>query len=403
MKIALLQYPLQKRAADTFDTLLSLYRETAGADLVVAPELGISGFEEAFDFETLDKALESFPPRKPGPPLLVGGATRDFRSAAWLFDSQEARPVAEKINLFPGFDAEKGFKPGGRKRPFPLGEDLFGAVICYDLRFPEITKFLATRGAKVVFVLAAWPGERLPHFHALLRTRAIENQIFVVGVNALGNVAGVELGGQSVVFSPWGERLLLAEGEGAFEVELNFGLLKEARRLFTTTRLTPPVPPSEKIFPLTELLPLLSAARELGQKVVFTNGCFDLLHAGHVSYLNAARREGDLLVVGLNSDTSVRKIKGPKRPLNPEEFRAQVLAGLSAVDFVVLFEEETPEKLIRAIKPDVLVKGADWPEEKIVGASFVKSYGGRVVRIPFEFDISTTKIISRMNDETASH
>ena len=166
-----------------------------------------------------------------------------------------------------------------------------------------------------------------------------------------------------------------------------------------TSRLSPPPTPAAKILPLKELLPRLEAARALGQKIVFTNGCFDILHAGHVSYLFSARKEGDLLVVGLNSDASVRRLKGPGRPVNPEALRAKVLAGLSAVDYVVLFEEDTPEALIRAIRPDVLVKGADWPEDKIVGASFVKGYGGQVVRIPFEHEISTTRILARIKDE----
>ncbi len=405
MKIALLQYPFLPKAEQTLGKLFSLYEKVSGADLVVAPELGLTGFEEAFDFNVLNKAREVFISKidKGAPPLLVGGASSQRKSVAFLFEGKEVFTVAEKINLFPGFDPEKGFLPGRFHLPFRFKDILFGALICYDLRFPEIAKFLTTRGARAIFVLAAWPEERIPHFHALLRARAIENQIFVVGANAMGVVAGVELGGRSVVFDPWGRELLLAEGEGIFEVELDFERLKKARSLFTTSRFTPPVPPEAKILPLETLLPLLEEARELGQKIVFTNGCFDLLHAGHVSYLEAARKEGDLLVVGLNTDRSVRKIKGPGRPLNPEGFRARVLAGLAAVDFVVLFHEETPERLIRAIKPDVLVKGADWPEDKIVGAPFVKSYGGRIVRIPFEFDVSTTKIVTKIRDEAPSH
>ncbi|WP_028845726.1 D-glycero-beta-D-manno-heptose 1-phosphate adenylyltransferase [Thermodesulfatator atlanticus] len=153
------------------------------------------------------------------------------------------------------------------------------------------------------------------------------------------------------------------------------------------------------MLPLDELLIRSKWQRQLGQKMVFTNGCFDILHAGHVNYLAKARAAGDFLVVGLNSDASVKRIKGPLRPVNPEKMRAQVLASLSFVDYVTIFEEDTPEKLIKALKPDVLVKGADWPEEKIVGASFVKSYGGRVLRIPFEHQISTSQIIAKIKDE----
>jgi rfaE bifunctional protein nucleotidyltransferase chain/domain len=133
-----------------------------------------------------------------------------------------------------------------------------------------------------------------------------------------------------------------------------------------------------------------------GRTLVFTNGCFDILHAGHVSYLEAAAREGDLLVVGLNSDLSVRAIKGPLRPVVAQEHRARVLAGLACVGHVVFFDEPDPGTLIRALRPDVLVKGADWDEAAIIGADFVKASGGRVVRISMEPGISTTLIIQRI-------
>ncbi len=146
---------------------------------------------------------------------------------------------------------------------------------------------------------------------------------------------------------------------------------------------------------LEELLRVLNRERE-GKKVVFTNGCFDIIHAGHVDYLEKAKRLGDILIVGMNSDDSVRRIKGDKRPLIPQEMRARVLSCLKPVDYVVIFEEDTPIKLIEAIRPDILVKGGDWELEKIVGRDFVESYGGRVVTIPFEFDISTSKIVERI-------
>jgi D-glycero-beta-D-manno-heptose 1-phosphate adenylyltransferase len=131
--------------------------------------------------------------------------------------------------------------------------------------------------------------------------------------------------------------------------------------------------------------------------VVFTNGVFDLLHPGHVELLEAARREGDCLIVGLNSDTSVRRLeKGSNRPINAEAARARVLAGLAAVDCVVLFDEETPLNLIQQLKPDVLVKGADYKREGIVGADFVESGGGRVVRVPLVSGYSTTSIVERL-------
>jgi D-beta-D-heptose 7-phosphate kinase/D-beta-D-heptose 1-phosphate adenosyltransferase len=136
--------------------------------------------------------------------------------------------------------------------------------------------------------------------------------------------------------------------------------------------------------------------RENGSKIVFTNGCFDILHAGHVRYLNQAREAGDALILGLNSDSSVRKIKGEKRPIVPQEERAEVAASLKAVDYVTLFEETTPLNLIEFLKPDILVKGADWRPEDIVGSDQVLSWGGKVILIPVVAGASTTSIIEKI-------
>jgi D-beta-D-heptose 7-phosphate kinase/D-beta-D-heptose 1-phosphate adenosyltransferase len=133
-----------------------------------------------------------------------------------------------------------------------------------------------------------------------------------------------------------------------------------------------------------------------GGTVVFTNGVFDLLHPGHVAYLQAARSLGDALIVGINADESVRAIKGPERPINPETERAEILLALECVDHVVVFDEETPHETIRAIQPDVLVKGADWNEHDIVGRDLVQARGGRVVRIPIVEGHSTTQLIGRV-------
>ena len=130
---------------------------------------------------------------------------------------------------------------------------------------------------------------------------------------------------------------------------------------------------SSKIITVENLVPRLDKARKSGKKIVFTNGCFDILHVGHVRYMAAARSEGDLLVVGLNSDASVRLIKGAKRPITPQHYRAEVLASLMFLDYVVLFDTPDPMKLIQRLKPDILVKGEDWTEENIVGAEFVES------------------------------
>ena len=136
--------------------------------------------------------------------------------------------------------------------------------------------------------------------------------------------------------------------------------------------------------------------RARGRRVVFTNGVFDILHPGHLRYLQQARALGDVLIVGLNSDASVRRNKGPERPINSETERAEILAALECVDGVVIFDEETPAEIIRAIQPDVLVKGADWAEDAIVGRDTVEARGGRVVRVDIEQGFSTTAIIERI-------
>ena len=150
-----------------------------------------------------------------------------------------------------------------------------------------------------------------------------------------------------------------------------------------------------KVLTLKELLSELNRIRK-GKKVVFTNGCFDILHAGHVHYLNECKKYGDILIVGINSDNSVKRLKGERRPLLPLEMRAYVLSNLCAVDYVVPFEEDTPYNLIKAIKPDVLIKGGDWLLDQIVGKDIVESYGGTVLTIPFRYNISTTKIIEEI-------
>jgi D-beta-D-heptose 7-phosphate kinase/D-beta-D-heptose 1-phosphate adenosyltransferase len=136
--------------------------------------------------------------------------------------------------------------------------------------------------------------------------------------------------------------------------------------------------------------------RRRGESVVFTNGVFDILHPGHLRYLQAARAEGDHLVVGLNSDRSVRANKGPGRPITPEQERAEILSALACVDAVVVFDEQTPAEIIRRLQPDVLVKGADWPADQIVGRDTVEARGGRVVRMPVEQGYSTSMIIERV-------
>lgn len=146
---------------------------------------------------------------------------------------------------------------------------------------------------------------------------------------------------------------------------------------------------------MNKTLEELAKRKEEGKKIVFTNGCFDILHRGHVSYLNEARNLGDLLVIGLNSDASVKRLKGESRPINQENDRKFVLENLKSVDYVVIFQEDTPLELIKSITPDILVKGGDWPIEKIVGHEIVMQNGGKVMSLSFVDGYSTTKIIEK--------
>jgi rfaE bifunctional protein nucleotidyltransferase chain/domain len=136
--------------------------------------------------------------------------------------------------------------------------------------------------------------------------------------------------------------------------------------------------------------------RQRGKRVVFTNGVFDLIHPGHVRYLTAARAQGDALIIGVNSDRSVRSYKDPSRPIMPEDERAELIAALACVDAAVVFDEDTPDQIIRRLQPDVLVKGADWAENAIVGRDTVEARGGKVVRMPLEQGWSTSAIIEKI-------
>ena len=154
----------------------------------------------------------------------------------------------------------------------------------------------------------------------------------------------------------------------------------------------------KKIMNWNQVRDLVESCREAGQKVVFTNGCFDLLHQGHLRYLAEARNSGDFLIVGLNLDSSVRKIKGQTRPITPEDQRAEILAGLSVVDAVVVFDQPDPHELITFLVPDVLIKGGDWPVDRIIGREVVQSNGGTVMTIPLTPHVSTTAIIERIKN-----
>lgn len=154
--------------------------------------------------------------------------------------------------------------------------------------------------------------------------------------------------------------------------------------------------PGTKIISLSGLKRKVRTLQQKGKRIVFTNGCFDILHFGHVKYLQDAKRKGDYLIVAVNSDASIKKIKAKNRPVIGQSDRLKTIAALSSVDFTLLFNENTPLKLIKALKPDVLIKGADWSKEKIVGADFVQSYGGKVETVKLVKNRSTSALIEKI-------
>lgn len=159
---------------------------------------------------------------------------------------------------------------------------------------------------------------------------------------------------------------------------------------------------TQKILSLSSLKKKVESLRKAGKQIVFTNGCFDLMHFGHVSYLEKVRSSNSVLVVGLNSDASVRRIKVKGRPIQPEKARARVLAALECVDYITIFSEETPYKVIKTLQPDVLVKGADWKNKPVVGEDIVKARGGRVRLMTYIKHFSTTGIIQKILKQCAA-
>jgi D-beta-D-heptose 7-phosphate kinase/D-beta-D-heptose 1-phosphate adenosyltransferase len=217
----------------------------------------------------------------------------------------------------------------------------------------------------------------------------------VYDITGAGDMVMAALGLALAAGADYDPAIRLANVAGGLEVE-KIGVATLSRDeiladlLHTTTR------GGNKVLPLPQLLAGLDRRRRSGQKVAFTNGCFDVLHAGHVQYLAEARRQADCLVVGLNADASVRQLKGPTRPLNSVDARAAVLAALQDVDYVSVFAESTPLALIQAVRPEVLVKGADYRKSEVVGAEFVEALGGRVHLAPLREGFSTTTLIDRM-------
>ena len=303
-----------------------------------------------------------------------------------------------KQRLFAPMQEDLHFAPGDNPQPLatPLGN--IAPLVCYDLRFPELAKAMAGQGAAILLISGQWPLARIENWRTLVQARAIENQMFAIACNRCGTTGDTDFGGHSLIVGPNGTILAEAgENRDAAEVKLDPTVVAETRKRFNTVG-PRPYPPYDqnKTAPLAELEKIVRSHKAVGRKVVFTNGCFDILHPGHVTYLEAARSLGDCLIVGLNSDKSIKAIKGPERPINREEDRARLLAALGCVDHVVLFEEETPLQVITALLPDVLIKGGDWAIDQIVGGKEVTAAGGVVANIPLVADFSTTALIERI-------
>jgi D-beta-D-heptose 7-phosphate kinase/D-beta-D-heptose 1-phosphate adenosyltransferase len=223
----------------------------------------------------------------------------------------------------------------------------------------------------------------------------------VYDITGAGDMVMAVLGMALAAGADYGPAIRLANIAGGLEVEkIGTATVTRDEILHDLLRAGPGTGEAgtglQKVRVRESLLHELERRRRLGHRVAFTNGCFDVLHAGHVQYLQEAHAQADLLVVGLNSDAGVRTLKGDGRPVNPVEARALVLAGLEAVDYLSIFDDPTPLELIRAVRPDVLVKGADYRREDVVGAEFVESYGGRVHLAPLRQGFSTTQLLKKL-------
>ena len=410
-QVACLQLPLQQ--GDVAANLKALQDILATAclsanTLVVLPELWATGFDyahiHALAEQTPDILAQLREHAVQGRVWFAGSlldkqATGEIYNTLFVVGPHGRVGCYQKQHLFRLWQEDRYQASGSKAQAIQTPFGRIGALVCYDLRFPDLSRNQVFSGCKLLVVSAQWPQVRADHWKILLQARAVENQVFVAACNGAGSLPVGELAGCSMIISPLGEILAQADAQPAMiQAELRGNDVATARSRFCSVAERPWCTHDEEKLVEQETLPeRLAAMQAQGSKVVFTNGCFDLLHAGHVSYLEQARRCGDCLVIGLNSDRSVQALKGPSRPVNSELERARVLAALGCVDFVVLFDEDTPLRLITSLLPDVLVKGADWAEEQIVGAAEVKAAGGRIERIAFTCQTSTTKIIDKIS------
>lgn len=419
MKIAIFQFsPEQGNVECNRDKVLTAMEEAfkRGADILLLPELWTTGVLRERSkalFNSTDQILKELVEiSHKNSIVIIGGMpelveknqSSSYFNTCFVTDSEGALTSYRKINLFKPMGEDKIFDKGKEPSLFNMtvkGKEITAGIItCFDIRFPALSRHLATMGAEIIFMPSLWPMARKKHLELLARARAVENQCFTAVSNACGLSGDTEFAGSSGIYAPDGHEIVMAgEEEGIIFAEINLDEVKEARQNFITAKPENvwQITSSGKLQPLDSLKKITKKRQASGQKMVFTNGCFDILHPGHTAYLETAREQGDFLVIGINSDSSIRNIKGESRPVNNEHSRASVLSALASVDYVVLFSEETPYNLIDALSPDVLVKGADWEENQIVGADIVKKRGGRVVRVPFIHQISTSLIIEKIN------
>lgn len=324
-----------------------------------------------------------------------------IKNTLYIVDESGVIASFAKQHLFGPMAEDNHFAPASSLQAAPTKYGTLAGLVCYDLRFPELAKQQVQQGAELLVVCAQWPKERIKHWRILLQARAIENQVYVMACNRVGATGGTEYGGHSMLIDPNG--VILAEGDDEpllSHAPFNAKTRLQLQQRFNTVGPKPwRVADKNKVYILEELIPAIKQVKKNGQKVVFTNGCFDILHEGHVTYLEAARRQGDCLIIGLNSDASISSIKGPDRPVNKESSRARLLAALGCVDYVVIFGDDTPLKLITSLIPNVLVKGADWPIDQIVGGKEVMEAGGVVKTIEFVGDFSTTGMIEQIRSK----
>ncbi len=412
--VACLQFPIARgeveRNLDQVRTMLAAQLQAPGT-LILLPEIWATGFDYPRTRELgqqTGKILETMRELAAGGQVFFAGSLTEPqegpdlpRNTLFLVGPEGVIGSLSKQHLFRFWQEDQYYQEGqaGSLISTPFGP--LGGLICYDLRFPEVAKRQAFAGSRLLVVSAQWPLSRLDHWQTLVRARAIENQCYLAACNGCGVTGSMEMAGHSMIVAPDGQVLQEAGCEATLITSpLHSDLVDEQRHRFFPAGDRPWLQAdAQKIVSVEQLAAALSLIRRHGSRIAFTNGCFDILHAGHVSYLEQARRSADCLVVGLNTDASVQGLKGPSRPINNQRDRARVLAALGCVDYVVLFDEETPLRLITTLKPDVLVKGADYEEHQIVGAAEVKAAGGQVKRIIFEHDCSTSALIEQIREK----